>query len=342
MQNEKGLKPRRLIKYSLLRFFHWSSNCIIIGLLIILGLGVQSLKGQSDIRTDLSLTEDHFPKEGVPKGKIIGPLSFHSKVFKGTVRQYWLFIPVQYKQSKPASLLVFQDGFRATNPEGSIRAPQVLENLITKGDIPVTIGVFISPGNLSSKYPKNLGSGNPDNRAAEYDAINDSYARFLIEELLPEISKEYNLTDDPEQRAIGGSSSGAIAAFTVAWYRPDYFRKVYSTIGSYVSIGFKPKETSIQLGGQDYPALIRREPIRPIRIYLQDGTNDLSNEWGNWFLANQQMVSAFQYANENADKLKIKGPRYKVKAVWTDGAHNDKHTGALLPEGLKWLWLNTK
>jgi enterochelin esterase family protein len=293
---------------------------------------------QLDIRTGLELTEDHFPQEGVPKGELKGPFEFHSKIIEETVRLYWLFIPEQYDGSEPASVLVFQDGNRATIPDGSLRVPQVMENLIAKGDIPITIGIFITPGNRSDHYPTDLGPKNPNHRAPEYDAMNDRYARFLIEEMLPHVAKDYNLTDDPEQRAIGGTSSGAIAAFTVAWYYPDVFRKVYSTIGSYVSIGFRPDETPIKLGGQDYPALIRRAPIRPFRIYIQVGVNDLSNRWGNWFLANQQMVSAMEYANANADEEQVEGPRYQLKAVWTDGEHNDKHPGMLLPEGLRWLW----
>lgn len=304
-------------------------------------LSVSVLAQESlEIRTNVELTEDHFPKEGVPKGELKGPFEFHSKIIAGTVRQYWLFIPAQYDESEPASVLVFQDGHRATNPGGSIRAPQVLENLIAKGDIPVTIGVFITPGNTSEHYPDNLGWGNPNHRAQEYDAMDDRYARFIIEEMLPEVQKEYNLSNDPEQRAIGGTSSGAIAAFTVAWHYPDQFRKVYSTIGSYVSIGFRPDEDPVKLGGQDYPALIRREPIRPIKIFLQDGINDLDNEWGNWFLANQQMYKAMLYANRIADQNDVEGPRYEVKPVWTDGEHNDQHPGALLPEGLRWLWGN--
>ncbi len=297
---------------------------------------------QDTIRTGLELTPDHFPRPDVPKGELKGPFNFYSKIIPGTVRQYWLFVPAQYKASVPASVLVFQDGYRATHAEGSLRVPQVMENLIAKGEMPVTIGIFISPGNRSKEYPTSLGFSNPDNRAQEYDAMDDRYACFVIEEMLPEVAKQYTLTNDPEQRAIGGTSSGAIAAFTVAWHYPNTFRKVYSAIGSYVSIGFRPNENPIKLGGQDYPALIRREPVRPIRIFVQDGTNDLSNEWGNWFLANQQMVSAMQYANQNADRKKIDGPRYQFIAVWTDGEHNDKHPGALLPEGLRWLWSEEK
>ena len=176
----------------------------------------------------------------------------------------------------------------------------------------------------------------------EYDALNDTYARFLIEEMLPEVEKKYKLTDDPEKRAIGGTSSGAIAAFTVAWQRPDYFRRVISMIGSYTSIGYQPAADGKPMvpGGDLYPTLIRKNPIKPIRIYLQDGSADLSNEHGNWFLANQQMLSAFEYANAKADKDGTLGTRYEVKHNWGDGGHSDQHGGALLPEILRWIWTN--
>ncbi len=307
---------------------------LLIGLLIWSCVTV----AKEAIRIAPQLNEAHFPQPGVPKGSLAGPFEFHSKIFAGTVRRYWVFVPAQYQADKPASLLVFQDGQRAVNPKGSLRVPQVLENLIAKGDIPVTIGLFITPGNRSEHYPKNLGMGNPDHRAQEYDALNDQYARFLIEEMLPMMAKQYQLSDDSNQRAIAGTSSGAIAAFTVAWHRPDVFGKVYSAIGSFVSIGFDPNSQPIKLGGQDYPALIRREPIRPIKVFFQDGVNDLDNEWGNWFLANQQMLKALTFANSDADRKGIKGPRYQVTHVWTDGEHNDQHPGALLPEALKWLW----
>lgn len=297
-----------------------------------------SILGQEKIRTDLELTEYHFPQPGIPKGKIEGPFNFYSKTFPNTVRQYWLFIPAQYDAKTPAGVLIFQDGFRAIQPDGSLRVPQVLENLIAKKEIPVTIGIFISPGNRSKEYPTDLGWSNPNNRAEEYDAINDRYAQLVVDEILPEVEKGYNLTHDINQRVIGGTSSGAIAAFTVAWNKPNAFRKVFSGIGSYVSIGFKPNEIPVQLGGQDYPALIRRNPIKPIKIFIQDGVNDLSNEWGDWFLSNKQMISAMKYANEYADKNLTAGSRYHFLEVWTDGEHNDKHPGMLLPEALKWLF----
>src|SRR5690606_29810236 len=186
------------------------------------------------------LGPDSLPKPGVPKGRLEGPFEMRSSILAGTVRRYWVFVPAQYTGSTPANVLVFQDGQRATNPEGSLRVPQVLENLVAAGDIPVTIGIFVTPGHRAETYPDNLGMGNPNNRAAEYDSLTDAYARFLIEELLPEVGKTYRLTDDVDGRAIGGTSSGAICAFTVAWHRPDVFRKVISMIGSYTSIGYRP------------------------------------------------------------------------------------------------------
>lgn len=283
-------------------------------------------------------TPDHLTQEGIPQGELKGPFEFHGTVYEGTVHRYWIFVPAQYDPETPAGLLVFQDGQRATHPEGVLRVHKVMENLIGKGEMPVSIGVFITPGNKSEHYPDDLGWGNPNHRAPEYDAVNDNYATFLIDELLPKIGEEYNITDDPEQRAIGGTSSGAICAFTVAWNRPDEFRKVISYIGSYVSIQFRPDETPIKLGGQDYPAMIRRGAIRPIKIFMQDGSNDLDNRWGNWFLANQQMEAAFHYANRSADRREIEGPRYQVKTVWTEGRHSDSDGGSMLPDAIRWLW----
>jgi len=291
---------------------------------------------------EFRLGSDSLVNDDVPQGRLEGPFEFHSEIFHGTVRRYWLFVPAQYDGSAPASVLVFQDGQRATNPDGSLRVQNVLTNLIHAGAIPTTIGIFVTPGNRSEHYPDDLGMGNPDHRAPEYDALDDRYARFVIEELLPEVGGLYNLTDDPDQRAIGGTSSGAICAFTVAWHRPDTFRKVISFIGSYTSIGFRepsPENGNRWIpGGQDYPALIRRSPIRPLKIFFQDGSNDLNNEWGDWFLANQQMVKALDYANRTADERSDSGPRYTVKAVWTNGVHSDQHGGSMLPDVLRWLW----
>jgi S-formylglutathione hydrolase FrmB len=286
------------------------------------------------------LTPDSLPQEGVPKGKLEGPTLFKSQIIANTVRQYWVYVPASYDKSTPANVLVFQDGQRATNPNGSLRVQQVLENLVHKKDIPVTIGIFITPGQRGEIYPDTIGTGNANNRAAEYDSLTDTYARFIVEEMLPEVGKSYNLTTDPTKRAIGGTSSGAICAFTVAWHRPDQFRNVISMIGSYTSIAYRPAQDGQPMvaGGDLYPTLIRKNPIKPLKIFLQDGSADLDNQHGNWFLANQQMLSALNFANTLADTRKDTGPRYVVKHEWGDGAHSDAHGGSLLPDILRWMW----
>jgi enterochelin esterase family protein len=286
-------------------------------------------------------TADSLPQPGVPKGKLIGPLEFHSKIIADTVRRYWIYVPVKYDPKSPPNLLVFQDGQRAINPQGPLNIPVVLDNLIAKGDIPPTLGIFITPGNIGTEhYPDNLGTGNPNHRAPEYDAVNDTYARFLTEEMLPELAKKYAFTDDPKRRAIGGTSSGAICAWTVAWNKPQAFGNVISMIGSYTSIGYHPATatTPAVYGGDTYPGLIRKSPIRPIRIFLQDGTADLNNEHGNWHLANEQMLSSLQWANANADDKNDGGPRYDIRYEWGDGAHSDVHGGWLLPGILRWMF----
>ena len=286
------------------------------------------------------LTADSLVQPGIAHGTLEGPFEFRSRVFAGTVRRYWVYVPAGYDPARPPNLLVFQDGQRATNPSGSLRVPNVLDNLIARGDLPQTLGLFVTPGNVSDHYPDNLGMGNPDHRAAEYDNLSDSYARFLIGELLPEVARRWRFADDPARRAIGGTSSGAICAFTVAWHRPDAFRNVVSMIGSYTSIGYAPATADHPLipGGDLYPGMIRKSPIRPIRIFLQDGSADLDNEHGNWFLANQQMLAALNWANAHADQIHAPGPRYDVAHVWGDGGHSDAHGGALLPDILRWIW----
>lgn len=293
---------------------------------------------------DYPLTADSLVQPGIRHGRLEGPFEFHSKLIPDTVRRYWIYVPAEYDAKRPPNLLVFQDGQRATNPDGSLRVQNALDNLIAKGEIPATLGVFVTPGNTSEHYPDNLGMSNPNHRAEEYDALNDTYARMLTEELLPQVAKSYSFTSDPKRRVIGGTSSGAIAAFTVAWNRPEAFGNVISIIGSYTSIGYRPatETTSAVYGGDVYPGLIRKSKIRPLRIFIQDGANDLDNEHGNWFLANQQMVRSIEWANANADKWELGPARYDLKYVWGDGAHSDQHGGALLPDILRWVWRDQK
>jgi len=262
---------------------------------------------------DYTLGPDSQPQAGVPKGRVEGPFVWKSQVFTNTFRQYWIYVPAQYDASKPAALMVFQDGHKYVNTEEEYRVPVVFDNLIAKGQMPVTVALFVNPGHSSEQWPERW---RESNRANEYDALGDQYAQLLIDELIPEIAKKYKITPDPEGHAIGGASSGGICAFTAAWERPDYFRKVISHIGSFVSIR----------GGHVYPTLVRQLAKRPIRVFLQDGSNDLDNRWGNWPLANQSMAAA----------LKFRGYDYRFE--FGDGAHTHKHGGALLPDALRWLW----
>jgi enterochelin esterase-like enzyme len=249
---------------------------------------------------------------GIPEGKVTKH-EWTSKIFPDTHRNYWVYVPAQYDGKTPACVMVFQDGHAYVDEKGDIRVPIVFDNLIAKHEMPVTIGIFINPGN-KSELPKN--GWNASNRSFEYDTLSDQYARFLIEEILPEVGKNYKLTDDPEGRAICGMSSGGICAFTVAWQRPYAFRKVVSHIGSFTDIR----------GGHNYPPMIRKTPKKPIRVFLQDGSNDLDNQFGNWFLSSQQMAAALKFAH------------YDYKTEWGDGHHSGRHGGAIFPDTMRWLW----
>ena len=276
----------------------------------------------------------------IAQGRLNGPFELRSQIYPGTVRRYWVYVPAGYDSSRPPNLLLFQDGQRATNPTGSLPVPAVLDKLIAEGAIPPTLGVFVTPGNVSAHYPDTLGMSNPDHRAEEYDALSDDYARMTLDELLPAVARKWRFAANPRRRAIGGTSSGAIASWTVAWRHPEAFGNVISFIGSYTSIGLKlgPDGRPLAYGGDTYPGLIRKSPIRPLRVFLQDGSNDLDNEHGNWFLANQQMLKSFQWANAHADAEGRAGPRYDVDHRWTSGGHSDAEGGAILPGVLRWIW----
>jgi len=260
---------------------------------------------------------DSFRQPGVPEGEVTRHV-WKSSIFEGTIREYWVYTPAQYDASKPASVMVFQDGGGVISDEGSYRAPLVFDNLIHKGEMPVTIGIFINPGHLGDELPEAKSAKN--NRSVEYDTVSDQYARFLLEEILPEVAKTHNLTDDPDRHAIAGSSSGGICSFTVAWERPDAFRKVASHIGSFVNIR----------GGYLYPFLIRKTEPKPIRVFLQDGKNDLNKAHGDWWLSNLQMESALEFME------------YDYKFVGGEGKHTGLHGGTLLPETLRWLWRDVR
>lgn len=235
-------------------------------------------------------------------------------LFPGTRRDYWIYVPKQYSPDKPPCLMVFQDGGGYVSTNGSFRAPIVFDNLIARGEMPVTVGVFVNPGVLPSARGTNALPRY--NRSYEYDGLGDRYARFLAEELLPEVRKTVAFTDDPNGRAIAGASSGAIAAFTAAWERPDLFRRVFSTIGTYVGLR----------GGNAYPILIRKTEPKPLRVFLQDGSNDQNIYGGNWWIANLDMHSALEFSG------------YELEKAWGTGGHDSKQAGSIFPDALRWLW----
>ncbi len=269
---------------------------------------------------DYALGADSQVQEGVPKGTLTKHVWDNSQIYPGTTRDYWVYAPAQYDASKPACVMVFQDGWTYADPDGLVRAPVVFDNLIHKGDMPVTIGIFIYPGKESEEFendPRSHYEKYPESqRAAEYDVLSDRYARFLLEEILPEVGREYNLSENPDERAICGGSSGGICSWTVAWERPDAFRKVMSHVGSFADI----------YGGHVYPFLIRKSEKKPIRVFLQAGTNDLDCVWGDWELGNRQMASA----------LRFKG--YDYNFVIGDANHGFQHGASILPDSLRWLW----
>lgn len=242
---------------------------------------------------------------GVPRGAVHVFEWSTSRVFPGTGRRFWVHVPAQYAASEPAALMVFQDGHMYLDPEGEIRAGVVFDNLIHRGEMPVTIGVFVDPGG-------------PANRNAEYDALDDAYATFLLTEILPAVRDRYVVSDDPDRWAVAGGSSGGSCAFTVAWTRPDRFRRVLSFLGSFAQLR----------GGNRYPQLIGETSRKPLRVFLQAATRDLNWDAAelNWLSANLRVAAA----------LAERG--YDLRLVLGDGGHDPNHAGAILPDALRWLW----
>jgi enterochelin esterase family protein len=258
-----------------------------------------------------TLGPESTEQPGPPRGTLTPHRWTSARTYPGVERDYWVYVPARNDPSHPACLMVFQDGPLYLGPEANI--PVAFDNLIHQGDMPVTIGLFVSAGETGPGLP---GWGGTDNRSIEYDSLGDRYARFLLEELLPPLEQQYNITSDRAGRAICGISSGGICAFTVAWERPDAFRKVVSHCGSFTNIR----------GGHRYPSLIRRTPAKPLRVFLQTGTHDLDVVYGNWPLANQDMAAALAYRG------------YDYQFVLGEGGHSLAHGGAIFPETMRWLW----
>ena len=281
-----------------------------------------------DMNVYYMIGPDSQSHEGVPKGEVRGPFTLPSQAYQGTQHTYWVYVPAQYDRSVPASLMIFQDGQAFKDMDGVLRTPNVLDNLIYRREIPVMIAVFINPGRTPEQpepTPRNWGDRDT-NRPTEYNSLDDKYARVIVDELMPVLYKEYNISRDPERHGIGGASSGAIAAFTVAWQRPNDFRKVLSIVGSFVNLGDR--------GGDTYADIVRKSEKKPLRVFLQDGRNDnrgtgregAYDPRRDWFLQNVRLK----------DALTEKG--YDLNYTWGMNTHGQRMGGPILPEMMRWLW----
>ena len=264
---------------------------------------------------------------GIPEGKLTQMPIWKSKIYEGTVRNWWVYVPAQYDARKPAAVMIFQDGHSYKD-----FVPVVLDNMIAKGELPVSIAIFLAPGHKGETPPESGWNGN--NRSVEYDTVSNRYSQFIVDEILPEVGKSYSLRQDAAGRMVAGISSGGICAFSLAWFRPDQFHKVLSWVGSFTNLQGGPTGVA---GGNTYPAIIRdrrgwdqRGEPKPIRVYLQDGANDLDNKAGSWPLANQDMARALAFG------------QYDFKFIFGNGFHGDRHGRATLPDALRWLWRDLK
>lgn len=267
---------------------------------------------QSDVRYEHG--PDSVRQPGVHIGQTVELTLTNSVVYPGTSRRVWVHLPAGYDAATPTALVVFQDGWWYLDPDGEVRGGIVLDNLVHAGDVPVTVGVFVEPGVFE-------GVDDPDerkNRNAEYDAFDDRYVSFLLDEVLPQVRQLWSISDDPDDWAICGGSSGGNGAFTAAWLRPDRFRKVLGCLSSFVQMPC----------GNPYPKLIPATPQKPLRIFLQAGHRDLN--WDeperNWLANNLRVAAALAEAG------------YDFRLVLGDGGHSPNHGGVLLPDALRWLF----
>ncbi len=279
-----------------------------------------------------------YLQPGVPSGTLSPRIVHTSKIYDGMKSEYWIYVPAQYDPKVPAALMVFQDGGWYTDRDGNNPTLNVLDNLIAQKKIPVLIAVFIDPGDISDspgtptyafvkaysdKWHRTL---KDSMRSTLYDTVSGRYPRFLRDEILAEVGAKYNLRKEAYSHAITGLSSGGICSFNAAWQIPDQFSRVISWIGSFDSIQWK-EDPNVPDGGQDYPSKILREPKRNIRVWLQDGSDDLEIEkYGSWPLANLRMANA----------LKMKG--YDFHFSFGKGTHNSAHGAVQFPEEMIWLW----
>ena len=278
-----------------------------------------------------------YLQPGVPSGTLSEKITHVSKIYDGMKSEYWIYVPAQFKPETPAALMVFQDGGGYTDRNGNNPTLNVIDNLVAQKKIPVMICVFINPGDISDSpgtptynfvkgYSEKWHRTLKDSmRSTLYDTVSDRYVRYLRDEVLADVAAKYNIRKDGYSRAITGLSSGGICAFNAAWQLPDQFSRVISWIGSYASIQWK-EDPAVPDGGQDYPDKVLRESKRNIRVWLQDGSEDLDLRYGNWPLANLRMANA----------LKFQG--YDFHFSFGKGTHNSGQGAAEFPAEMIWLW----
>ena len=260
---------------------------------------------------DYSLTADSQPQPDTPKGTLTKHVLAPGKFFPGTPHNYQVYVPAQYDASRPIAFMIFLDGSGYAG--NNVRVPVVLDNLIAKHDLPPMIAMFIDPGVMPALNDQ---AQNRYERIFEYDSLTPRFANFLVEELIPEVAKRYNLSTDPNDHGIAGSSTGGVGAFVAAWNRPDRFRRVITWVGSFGNFR----------GADKLPGLIRRTEPRPIRVFMQTGRQDLVNYAGSWYLENPRMAAALEFAGND------------VKIEVGEDGHSNRHGASILPDTLRWLW----
>src|SRR5258706_1473249 len=260
---------------------------------------------------DYSLGPDSQPQTGVPTGVVTRHVLAPGSFFPGTPHNYQVYVPAQYDPSRPIAFMIFLDGSGYAG--NVVRVPVVLDNLIARRDVPPMIAVFIDPGVMPALSDH---AQNRYERIFEYDSLTPRFATFLIEELIPEVAKTYNLSKDPNDHGIAGISTGGVGAFVAAWNRPDQFRRVITWVGSFGNFR----------GADRLPGLIRRTEPRPIRIFMQTGRQDLVNYAGSWYLENPRMAAALEFAGND------------VKIEVGEDGHSNRHGASVLPDTLRWLW----
>jgi gluconolactonase len=260
---------------------------------------------------DYSLGSDSQPQSGVPKGSLTQHTLVPGRLFPGTPHNYQLYVPAQHDPSRPIPFTIFLDGSGYAG--NNVRVPVVLDNLIARREVPPMAAIFIDPGVLPARSDQ---AQNRYERIFEYDSLTPRFASFLVEELIPDVSKSCNLSTDPNDRGIAGISTGGVGAFVAAWNRPDQFRRVITWVGSFGNFR----------GADRLPGLIRRTEPRPIRVFMQTGRQDLVNYAGSWYLENPRMAAALEFAGND------------VRIELGEDGHSNRHGASVLPETLRWLW----